>query len=274
MLVTIEWLKNRLDDPQIVIIDCRFDLADSEAGLAQYQEGHIPKALYLDLEKDLSSTVKQHGGRHPLPDFDRLADQLGSYGIDHRKHVIIYDNQAGGIAARCWWLLTYMGHPQVSLLDGGYDAWVKKGYPVSRAIQTPEATTFVPNFRSDWIAEVEEVKQASEKGSWLIDSRDPDRYQGKMEPIDKRAGHIPGARNHFWKRNLQGDQQWKSAAELQADWAYLRKAEQPIVYCGSGVTACANLFALHLAGITQVKLYPGSWSDWISFPDNPIAKEE
>lgn len=275
MLVTADWLNEHLEDQQVVIIDCRFDLTNPEAGWSQYQQGHIPTAIYLDLEKDLAGPVQEHGGRHPLPDIQEFVEKMGSYGVDEKKHVIVYDNQSGAMAARCWFLLTYLGHPQVSLLEGGYDHWVQQGYPISDERPIPEKTKFVPHLQPSMVASMNDVKEAIGEGAILIDSRAPERYQGKEEPLDIKAGHIPGAENHFWKRNLAEGQYWKSVEQLQADWAdTLKGAEKPILYCGSGVTACVNLFALYRVGIRQAKLYPGSWSDWISYPDNPIVREE
>ncbi len=275
MLVTADWLYKHLEDPEVVIIDCRFDLSNPKLGWSQYQEGHIPKAIYLDLEKDLSGPVQEHGGRHPLPDMQEFVGKMGSYGIDEEKHVIVYDNQSGAMAARCWFLLTYMGHPQVSLLEGGYDHWVQQGYPISDEKPIPNKTRFIPNFQSNMVASMNDVKDALERGVILIDSRAPERYQGKEEPLDKKAGHIPGAINHFWKRNFAKGQYWKTVDQLQEDWKDTLQGEKDVIlYCGSGVTACVNLFALYHIGVRRARLYPGSWSDWISYPDNPIAPEE
>ncbi|GGE07676.1 thiosulfate sulfurtransferase [Marinithermofilum abyssi] len=270
-LVSPQWLREHLDDPDLVIADCRFDLADPEAGRRVYEAGHIPGAVYLDLERDLSGPVQEHGGRHPLPDEETLAETMGRAGIDERKKVVAYDDQGEAMAARLWWLLRYMGHDRVAILDGGFSGWVHHGYPVSQEGVTPKLTRFVPRVQSEMKVDMDEVKRHS---GLLVDAREPDRYQGIREPIDQKAGHIPGAVNRFWKENLAEGQHWKSPAELKKEWDFLREEEQPILYCGSGVTACANLFALHLAGVKGGRLYPGSWSDWISYPENPIETGE
>lgn len=270
-LIQPEELKERLDEPNLVVVDCRFEPGNSEAGEQHYRKDHIPNAVYLSLEKDLSGEIKKHGGRHPLPDLKTFCHKLGEVGIDQSTRVVAYDNQAGAMAARLWWLLTYLGHPNIALLDGGYDGWREKGYPVSNVIPTPKHTVFTPYIQPDWIADMDEVKQALSHAVPLIDSRAPERYSGKNEPIDQKAGHIPGAYHVFWKNNLNANQQWKSLEQLQKHFSFLSANEQPIVYCGSGVTACVNVFALKRIGFRRVKLYIGSWSDWISYEDNPIA---
>ncbi|MFD1426826.1 thiosulfate/3-mercaptopyruvate sulfurtransferase [Kroppenstedtia sanguinis] len=266
-LVTPEWLVEHLQDSGLVVVDCRFDLARPEAGEEAYRKGHIPGALYLHLEQDLSAPVGTHGGRHPLPDEERLAERLGALGIDHRRTVIAYDDQGGMMAARLWWMLRYLGHGEVFVLNGGYGAWTELGYPVSDEVPRREPTRFVPHRQEQFQVGMEEVK--AWKGL-LIDSREPARYEGKTEPIDAQAGHIPGAVNRFWKENLGKDGRWKTPAELKKEWAFA-SGKQPIVYCGSGVTACANLLALYAAGIPEARLYAGSWSDWISYEQNPVA---
>lgn len=266
-LVTPEWLYEHLKDPDLVVVDCRFDLTRPQSGKEGYRRNHIPGALYLDLEKDLSAPVGIHGGRHPLPDVDRFADRLGEVGIDRRRTVVAYDDQGGAMAARLWWMLRCLGHEAVFVLNGGYTAWTEMGYPVNDEVPRPEPTRFVPNPNRDLLVGMEEVK------AWdglLIDSREPARYEGKAEPIDAKAGHIPGAVNRFWKENLGEDGRWKNPAEMKKEWAFAL-GKQAIVYCGSGVTACANLLALHAAGITDARLYAGSWSDWISYEQNPVA---
>lgn len=271
-LVTPEWLYEHMGDPNLVIVDCRFDLGNRGAGAQQYRQDHIPGAAYMNLEYDLSGDIKEHGGRHPLPDLDTFSRKLGEAGIDRNKHVVAYDNQAGAMAARFWWMLTYLGHPNISLLDGGYDRWRERGYPVTSDIPTPESTVFVPVIQTHMLADVDEVRQAVDRSTTLIDSRAPERYSGEKETLDKKAGHIPGAKNFFWKNNLDDHQQWKPAEKLKQNFSSILETESPIVYCGSGVTACANIFALRRAGFDQAKLYLGSWSDWISYENNPVEK--
>lgn len=267
-IVDSEWLKSRLDDSSIVVVDCRFNLADPTEGKRKYQESHIPGAVYYDLEKDLSDQVGKHGGRHPLPNPKHLAFKLGNSGIDHTKTVIAYDDQNGAMAARFWWLLRYYGHQNAAVLNGGFSNWVDKGFPVTSDIPQPHSAQFVPNIHHDWIVPMAGVKNLPE-GEPLIDSRAANRYRGEVEPMDAKAGHIPGAENWFWEDNLK-DGKWMSSAELKERFKPLDKKARVTVYCGSGVTACANILAMTHAGLKNVRLYPGSWSDWVSYPDNPV----
>lgn len=277
-IVSKQWLLARLYEPDIVIADCRFDLSDPSEGRRAYDLDRIPGAVYFDLEQDLSGPVQEHGGRHPLPDVDGLAEKLGKAGIDNTVKVVAYDDQGGAISSRLWFLLKYMGHDEVYVLDEGYTAWKDAGFPVSSsapAVVVPK--TFVPRLRPEMLADIDEVREASrairsgDPSYALIDSREKSRYLGQVEPLDKAAGHIPGAINRYWKDNLDEKGKWKSSEELQRQYEDLRDKKQIIVYCGSGVTACPNLLALNEAGLEQVKLYAGSWSDWISYSENLIA---
>jgi thiosulfate/3-mercaptopyruvate sulfurtransferase len=275
-IVPMNWLLARMYEPDLVIADCRFRLGQPDAGREAWRQGRIPGAVYFDLEKDLSSPVAEHGGRHPLPDPAALADKLGRAGIDGSVRVVAYDDQGGAMASRFWWLLRYMGHDQVYVMDQGFTAWKDAGYPVTDApppVRVP--ATFVPRLRADMLAGVDDVRRAvRERSAALIDSREPSRYRGEAEPIDAAAGHIPSARNRFWKDALDANGRWLSGERQRqrfADW----NADDPlIVYCGSGVTACPNVLALEEAGFRNVRLYAGSWSDWISYPENPIATGE
>jgi thiosulfate/3-mercaptopyruvate sulfurtransferase len=272
-VVSMKWLLARLYEPDLVIVDCRYQLSDSGAGRAAYEEGYIPGAVYLHLSQDLSSPTTEHGGRHPLPDIAKLTDTLGKVGIDENVRVVVYDDQGGSMASRLWWLLRYLGHEQVYLLDEGFTAWKTAGYPVTNAappIRVPKR--FTPRPQPDMLAGVEEVRSAiHERNAILFDSREHKRYVGLEEPIDPVAGHIPTARNRFWKDNLNADGTWKSTEELQQRFNDVNKDDNIIVYCGSGVSACPNVLALEEAGFRNVKLYAGSWSDWISYNENPVA---
>ncbi len=264
-IVSAEWLHAHLDDPQIVIVDCRFSLMDKELGRKQYQESHIEGAYYLDLNLDLSSPVQKHGGRHPLPDIDQLAAKLSQIGVNSGEtKVIIYDDSRFGFAARLWWLLRYMGHEQVALLDGGFAGWLTQKYSISSKIPKPRVGNFIPQLQTEWVVDIETVKARKDLPEVvLIDSREGDRYRGEREPIDPIAGHIEGAVNYPWMEvtNEQG-----FVIENQGDrWQEVKNAQEAIVYCGSGVTACVNLLSLKLAGIDTGKLYAGSWSDWCSY---------
>lgn len=268
-LVSAEWLSEHLDDEHVVIADCRFELTDPEAGRSEYELGHIPGAIFFDLEKDLSGPKREHGGRHPLPDLDEFARKLGKTGIDETKHVVVYDDQNGSFAGRLWWMLNYLGHDEVSVLDISYSTWVKEGHPTSKVIPDPAPRNFVPNVRTEMAVDVEEVKRKMrERGVVLVDSRAPERYRGDEEPMDPKAGHIPGAENWFWKENVANDGKWKEQEELKKRFQPLQNKDV-IVYCGSGVTASANVLALKAAG-KDARLYVGSWSDWSSYSDNPV----
>lgn len=278
MLVDVEWLKQHISDENTVIFDCRFSLADKGAGLAKYLSGHIPSAYYLDLEKDLSSPVMPHGGRHPLPDFDALAQKLGAAGVGSGVRVVVYDD-GEGMAPRAWWLIRHMGHENVSVLDGGFSEWQRALLPISEEIPGPRFCDFVVNERKDDTVSLEEVKRwaAGEDGAVLLDARNSDRYRGDVEPIDPAKGHIPGALSAPWGECFKTAGAWKNKEALRAHFeTVLAKRgtddETKIVnYCGSGVTACVNIFALHLAGLHDTKLYPGSFSDWASYPQHPVA---
>ncbi|MFS0554203.1 sulfurtransferase [Brevibacillus sp. 179-C9.3 HS] len=271
-LVTPQWLKDHLNDENIVIVDCRFALSASEAGAEEYEKDHIPGALYFHLNRDLSGPKGEHGGRHPLPDTDVLAAHFSKAGIDASTTVIAYDDQEMAMAGRLWWLLRYLGHDQVAVLDGGYAAWKRAGYETTAEVPAVQAREFIPHVRHDMLVDIEGVRNRAEQ-TILLDSRAPERYRGENEPIDAKAGHIPGAHNFFYKENLASDQTMLPADELQKRLAPYADKEL-IVYCGSGVTACSNLLAFHAAGRTDVKLYLGSWSDWSSYQDNPVATGE
>ena len=265
--VSPTWLEKHLDNPQFIIVDCRFQLSDPNWGYQQYKRGHIPGAYYLDLDRDLSSEIKQHGGRHPLPDRQIFAAKLEQIGIVKDETLVIaYDDSRFAFAARLWWLLRYFGHDRVALLDGGWNGWVKQGFPVTEEMPIPTTGNFLPQLRLDYIVAREKVKIARElSNTFLVDSRDSDRYRGEREPIDPIAGHIPGAVNSPWKK-VSDSQGYLQPLHLQQQlWADLKGAKEIIVYCGSGVTACVNLLSLELAGISGSKLYPGGWSDWCSY---------
>jgi thiosulfate/3-mercaptopyruvate sulfurtransferase len=264
-VVSASWLVNHLDDPDVVVVDCRFSLADAELGQRQYQEGHIPGAYYLDLNRDLSSPVAQHGGRHPLPEPTKLAQTLSEMGINSDTLIVAYDDSRFAFAARLWWLLRYMGHEKIALLDGGFKAWKAEGYPVNNTQSTPKLGQFIPKINPDFVVDIETVKARKDQPKVaLIDSREPERYLGQTEPIDPIAGHIPGAVNYPWKQ-VSDEAGYVQIDQQTQRWTDLKDAEEIIVYCGSGVTACVNLWSLEMAGIHQGKLYAGSWSDWCSY---------
>lgn len=268
-VVTAAWLQEKLEqNPQdLVIIDCRFSLADPVLGRQQYQTSHIPGANYLDLNQDLSSPVQKHGGRHPLPAPEKLAERLAAIGITRGETLVVaYDDSRFAFAARLWWLLRYLGHNQVALLDGGFSGWQKQSYPVTATLPQPKLGRFIPQLRPEMLVDIQHVKAGKDQPQVaLIDSREPERYRGEKEPIDPIAGCIPGAVNYPWQdvTNPQGYLQPPSLH--QERWERLQETTEIMVYCGSGVTACVNLLSLEIAGIKTGKLYAGSWSDWCSY---------
>lgn len=274
-IVSLEWLKERLNEPGLVTADCRFLMGQPEAGRAQYETSHIPGAVYLDLEKDLSGPVEQHGGRHPLPDIFDLTVTLSRAGIDNETTVVAYDDQGGAMASRLWWLLKYLGHEHVYVLDKGFTAWNQAGYPVTAELPAIRSATYLATVQHTMLVEMAELKERlGDDRIVIIDSREAPRYRGETEPLDRVAGHIPGAINRFWKDGLDSSGAWKDAGGQADRFADLDRDRELIVYCGSGVTATPNVIALQEAGFEKVRLYAGSWSDWISYPDNPIATGE
>ncbi|GAB4543615.1 MAG: sulfurtransferase [Pleurocapsa sp.] len=267
LAVSSQWLAENFNNPSVVIVDCRFQLGDPRWGYQQYCQSHIPGAHYLDLNRDLSREVELHGGRHPLPDGDLLAQKLGKMGIIRDKTLVVaYDDSRFAFAARLWWLLRYLGHQSVVLLDGGWQQWQQQGYPVDNKVPAPVDGSFIPQIQTGWTVDRETVKARKDLPDViLVDSRDPDRFAGKIEPIDPIAGSIPGAVNSFWKE-VSDEQGYLLPLQRQQQlWSSYEAAPEIIVYCGSGVTACVNLFSLELAGFKNTKLYPGGWSDWCSY---------
>lgn len=267
-LIGVEALRDRLPGGDLLAVDCRYNLADPQAGLQSYRSGHIPGALYAHLGRDLSSPGTPQQGRHPLPDRQTLARRFGSWGIGTDTQVIAYDDAGGLFAARLWWLLRWLGHANVQVLDGGWQAWLAVQGPVSE--QESEAIAARFEIRPPLVTDVpvEIVEQASRDGAdLLIDARAPERYAGITEPIDPVAGHIPGALNRPATDNLTSEGRFKPADQLRQEWRQLSggaDASQSIHYCGSGVTACHNLLALAVAGLRGGRLYAPSWSGWIA----------
>jgi len=265
LIISQKWLVEHLEDPNIVIVDCRFSLANPQLGQQQYQESHISGAFYLDLDQDLSSPIQKHGGRHPLPNPGKLSAKLSEIGITSQQTLVVaYDDSRLAFASRLWWLLRYFGHNQVVLLDGGFSQWKNSDYPISSNI-TAKLGQFTPEIQSEMLVDIETVKARKDlPGVVLIDSREPERYLGKNEPIDPIAGCIPGAVNYPWQEVTEPTG-FVRINEQSQRWQNIKDSEEIIVYCGSGVTACVNLLSLKLAGINQAKLYGGSWSDWCSY---------
>lgn len=270
-LVSPDWLMDHANDSNLVVVDCRFALAAPHQGRQQYHQGHIPGAVYLGLNQDLSGPVQAHGGRHPLPRVEALAAKLEAIGVSSDgpqgpTRVVAYDDNKFAFASRLWWLLKYLGHDAVAVLDGGFQAWQQAGYAVSPEVPRPQPGTFHPAPHTDWVVTIDQVRQRHPAaGVMLIDSRSPERYRGEVEPIDPVAGSIPGATNYFWQEVVDSSGHMRPAADLAHHWSALEQAGEVIVYCGSGVTACVNLLSQTLAGKSMGKLYVGGWSDWCSF---------
>ncbi len=261
-------------NPNWLIVDCRFDLAKPQSGEQAYREGHIPGAVYAHLDRDLSSPITKESGRHPLPDPERFARRLGEWGVSTETQVIAYDADTGAYAARLWWLLRWIGHEAVAVLDGGLRAWKEAGLPLTTEIAQRTPTRFIarPN-RSAWLS-TGEVAEKIRAGWRLLDARAPERFVGKVEPIDPIAGHVPGAINHPLASNLNAEGRFLSAEDLRARYTRSQAGvedDRTIAMCGSGVTACHLLLGMEIAGKRGARLYAGSWSEWIRDPDRPKA---
>lgn len=276
-VVDPRWLLKHLDDVRVVVADCRFDLADPEAGRRQYEEGHIPGAVFFDLDKDLSRPAAGSGGRHPLPPLDEFVAALTERGIGEGTAVVCYDDSGGGMAARLWWMLRYIGHEAVALLDGGWSAWVRGGLPVARSSSgrppvLPASRPVKVRLRTDMAADAPAVRRIVEKGGGVIvDSRAPERWRGETEPLDPVAGRIPGSVNYPWQQALDDEGRMPSPETLARRFQPLAGRGDVVVHCGSGVTGCLNVLAMKRAGLEGVRLYVGGWSDWCSDADNPVA---
>jgi thiosulfate/3-mercaptopyruvate sulfurtransferase len=277
-LISAADLAAHIDDPAWVVVDCRHDLMNLAAGRAAYASGHLPGAVFADIETVLSGAKTDADGvflgRHPLPNKEALLDALRGFGIGDATQVVAYDAHGGMFAARLWWLLRWLGHEAVAVLDGGMAAWDAAGQPLTTEVRTrPRGALsvrapFVPTVT------VREVLDNLESGKRIvIDARAADRYRGENETIDPVGGHIPGAKNRFFKDNLGPDGRFKDAAQLREELgALIDDPAAAIMQCGSGVTACHNLLALEVAGLPGAALYPGSWSEWVGDPARPVAK--
>jgi len=254
-----------------VVFDTRFNLAEPRAGESAYLQGHIPGSLHLDMETHLSGEKTQHGGRHPLPDEKVFSQLMQRSGVNKDSKIVLYDAQFPAGAARTWWLLTYFGHKDVAILDGGLKSWIDSGGELTSTVSESAMGDFTANVRANQIVNMADISQISDTGDMnLVDAREAYRYRGESEPIDPVAGHIPGAKNCGWTDLCAEDGRFKSKAELENILEQVLDDRDTTVYCGSGVTASVVLFALTLTGHTA-KLYPGSWSDWCSYPNNPVA---
>ncbi|MFI3156964.1 MAG: sulfurtransferase [Methylococcaceae bacterium] len=275
-LISTDTLHRQLSHSDRIIVDCRFSLADTEAGAKSYRHGHIPNARYAHLDKDLSSAITDFTGRHPLPNVALLAKKLGAWGIANTSQVVAYDDAGGAFAGRLWWLLRYLGHDKVAVLDGGIKHWQKQGLPITTTLPKVKPAVFRPYLNEGaWLNALQVQNSLARKTICLIDARTPERYRGEQEPIDPVAGHIPYALNRAFQLNLDNNGLFLPAEQLREQFKQLIGAgapEQVVHYCGSGVTACHNLLAMEHAGLTGSKLYSGSWSEWIRNKNRAVAK--
>ncbi|MES2770452.1 MAG: sulfurtransferase [Pseudomonadota bacterium] len=262
------------------VFDCRHPLADPAAGERAYLAGHLPGAHFLHLDRDLAGMTNGHNGRHPLPDPQQLAQTLAAKGVSQQTQVIAYDDAGGMVASRLWWLLRWLGHESVAVLDGGFKQWCAAGYRVSTTLPAPIQGNFSARMelgtRLVGTVNVEAIMAHLQHPQYcLIDARSAERFRGENETLDPVGGHIPGALNRFFQDNLQADSRFHAAAKLRADFLALLAGaapEQVVMQCGSGVSACHNLLAMEHAGLTGAKLYPGSWSEWCSDPARPTVR--
>lgn len=275
-LISSEDLAQHLNDPHWVIVDTRFDLTDTEAGRRDYAGAHIPGAVYAHLDEDLSGPIiPGQTSRHPLPDIDVFAQTLSNWGIGPGVQVIAYDSRGGIIAGRLWWMLRWLGHDVVAVLDGGWPQWVKAGRPTTTEIATPSPRPFTPHPRPDMLVEVDQVGGiGQDPAQKLVDCRAHDRFRGQNETLDPVGGHIPGAVCLPVTENLGEDGRFLPGEALRRRFAPLlggRTPEQVVFYCGSGVSAAHNLLAMAHIGLDGARLYAGSWSEWITDPARPVA---
>jgi thiosulfate/3-mercaptopyruvate sulfurtransferase len=258
------------------IVDCRFDLQQEAWGREQYRTAHIPGAVYASLRDDLAGERTGTNGRHPIPSIESLAATFGRLGIDHSTQVVVYDQDTGLFASRLWWSLRYLGHEAVALLDGGWAKWTREGRPVAAGDESRRTAVFSPAPRSALRVNLDEVAaRIGDANTLLVDARGPERFEGRSEPVDRVAGHIPGATNHFYKWNVADDGTMLPAERLRETFTRLLGAHAPdqtVMYCGSGVSACHNLLAMEHAGLHGTRLYAGSWSEWSSDSARPIEK--
>ncbi len=274
-LVSTAELAAHVDDPAWAVFDCRHDLAKPDAGTQAYATAHIPGARFLHLDRDLSTRPTGKNGRHPLPDPLAFMRTLGAAGVDTTKQVVAYDAQTGVYASRLWWMLRWLGHENVAVLDGGYARWTQEGRTLTAAVPQPAPARFAGTPRAMWVDVDDMLSSLARAGRVVIDARSPDRFRGENETLDPVGGRIPGSLNRFFRENLDANACFKPAADLhQAFTAMLGKmpAQAVVHSCGSGVSACHNLLAMEIAGLPGSRLYPGSWSEWCSDPRRPADR--
>ena len=262
--------------PEWRVFDCRHDLKNTEYGRQAYARGHIPGALFLHLDDDLSGARDGHNGRHPLPAAARFARRMSDCGVDATTQVVAYDNEGGIFASRLWWMLRWLGHDRVAVLDGGLAGWKRSKRALEETAPVVEARNFTARPGDIAVDTGQVLSSLQSEKMLIIDARSPERFRGENETLDPVGGHIPGAVNRFYFDNLDDDGCFfKPAAELRAEFDALlagRPVESVVQQCGSGVTACHNMLAMELAGLSGSKLYPGSWSEWCADPSRPVAR--
>jgi thiosulfate/3-mercaptopyruvate sulfurtransferase len=274
-LVDAATLQAHLDDPAWLVVDVRHQLSDTGYGERVYAQGHIPGAVFLHCDRDLSGPMTGCNGRHPLPEARHLARRLGEIGIAAATQVVVYDDAQGMIAGRLWWLLRWLGHDRVALLDGGLAAWQAAGGAMTEVVPTLQPARFVAHPQAAWVDADYVLERIETPHMVLVDGRGADRFRGENETIDPVAGHIPGAINRCFKDNLLPDGRFKPAAELRAEWLAVlagSTADQVVHQCGSGVSACLNVLAMEIAGLPGSRLYAGSWSEWCADGGRPVAR--
>jgi thiosulfate/3-mercaptopyruvate sulfurtransferase len=274
ILVSPRELATHLGDPGWIVFDTRHDLGDVEKGARAYAAGHVPGAYFLHLDRDLAGPKNGRNGRHPFPDLEDFAARLNERGVTPETQVVVYDDMGGNFAVRLWWMLRWLGHDRVALLDGGFPAWQKEGLPVNADVPAPRKGSFVPKPHAGWTVDAPFLERFHDDDSIkLLDARAAERFAGLQEPLDPVAGHIPGAVNRFWQKNLTPEGRFKPAEALRKEYEELLAGKAPgqtVHMCGSGVTACHNIFAMELAGLPGGRLYPGSWSEWCADKSRPM----
>jgi thiosulfate/3-mercaptopyruvate sulfurtransferase len=275
-LISTDVLAGHLVDSTWLIADCRYNLNDETWGRAQYEATHVPGAVFVDVAHHLAGPRTGTNGRHPLPAIEDMAATFGRLGIADDIQVVAYDQEAGAFASRLWWMLRYLGHDAVAVLDGGFAKWTREGRPVRGGGETREPARFTPRPRKEMRVTVDEtMAHLGDPSVLLIDARSPDRYAGKPDPLDTIYGHIPGARNRYYRHNVTEAGTMRSGRELRTDFEKVlagTQASQVVMYCGSGITACHNLLAMEHAGLHGARLFAGSWSEWESDSGRPVER--
>lgn len=276
-LISTELAAEHLNDSSWLIADCRYNLKDEGWGHAQYTSSHIPGAVFVSLAHDLAGPRSGRNGRHPLPSPDVIAATFARLGISDGTQVIAYDQDAGAFASRLWWMLRYLGHDAVAVLDGGFAKWTREQRPTRAGEETATAATFTPRLRADMRLTVDDVAtHLGDSSMLLVDARSSERYEGQPDPLDNVPGHIPGARSRPYRNNVSDAGTMRPASELKADFERVlqgKPPEQVVMYCGSGVTACHNLLAMDYAGLHGARLFAGSWSEWEADPNRPVERK-